>query len=175
VERIDLRPNLGTSRQRGYGWSPVAPAINRAESHNLSHRSSLDELSVRLRARVRRAMTPLPDVPPEHAGSNADGNANGDALGTRQHQGALGPTATCQCGNGKVVETGGAEQCGVLQALLAAMPRPARRRNRRAGLAAGLALVRSLVNGQKAATRLTLVKVSVFSKPGGTKLLYWTV
>jgi hypothetical protein len=58
---------------------------------------------------VRRAMTPLPDVPPEHAGSNADGNANGDALGPRQHQGALGPAATCQCRNGKVVETGGAE------------------------------------------------------------------
>jgi hypothetical protein len=54
-------------------------------------------------------MTPLPDVPPEHAGSNADGNANGDALGPRQHQGALGPAATCQCRNGKVVETGGAE------------------------------------------------------------------
>ncbi len=119
-------------------------------------------------------MTPLIDVTPEHAGTNADGNAYGDALPRRQHQDALGPAATCQCGNGKVVETGQAEQRGAVQALLAAMPRPARRRDRRAGLAAGLA-GGALVNRQKAATKLTLVKVSVFSKPGGTKLLDWTV
>ncbi len=116
-------------------------------------------------------MTPLPDVPPEHARSNADGDANGDALGPRQHQGALGPAATSQCDDGKVVETGHAEQRCAVQALLAAMPRPARRGDRRAGLAGA----RTLVSRQKAATRLTLVKVSVVSKPGGTKLLYWTV
>jgi len=51
---------------------------------------------------------------------------------------------TCQPANGEVVEAGDAEQCGAAQALLAALPRPARRGAGRAGLAAKLAGARGL-------------------------------